>query len=70
MSHKKLTIKSWSEDDRSREKMISKGDNVLSNAELIAIFIGSASSTQSAVDLSKEILSHCKDRLLNLSQDY
>jgi DNA repair protein RadC len=51
MSHNKLTIKSWSEDDRPREKLIFKGAKALSNAELIAILIGSGNNTQSAVDL-------------------
>ena len=67
MSHKKLTIKSWSEDDRPREKLISKGAKVLSNAELIAILIGSGNNTQSAVDLSKHILSQCEGKLSVLS---
>ena len=68
MSHNKLTIKSWSEDDRPREKLISKGANVLSNAELIAILIGSGNSKQSAVDLSKYILLQCGGNLSVLSQ--
>ncbi|MFL3661921.1 MAG: UPF0758 domain-containing protein, partial [Polaribacter sp.] len=37
----KLTIKSWALDDRPREKLVSKGRSVLSDAELIAILIGS-----------------------------
>lgn len=68
MSHNKLTIKSWSEDDRPREKLISKGASVLSNAELIAILIGSGNSKQSAVDLSKQILAQCGGKLSVLSQ--
>ncbi len=52
-----LSIKAWAEDDRPREKMIQKGRDVLSNAELIAILIGSGSRNESAVDLSKRILS-------------
>ena len=67
MSHKKLTIKSWSEDDRPREELISKGAKVLSNAELIAILIGSGNNTQSAVGLSKHILSQCEGMLSVLS---
>ena len=51
-----LSIKAWAEDDRPREKMIQKGRDVLSNAELIAILIGSGSRNESAVDLSKRIL--------------
>jgi DNA repair protein RadC len=68
MSHNKLTIKSWSEDDRPREKLIFKGAKALSNAELIAILIGSGNNTQSAVDLSMEILSQCEGKLSVLSQ--
>jgi DNA repair protein RadC len=68
MSHNKLTIKSWSEEDRPREKLIFKGAKALSNAELIAILIGSGNNTQSAVDLSMEILSQCEGKLSVLSQ--
>jgi DNA repair protein RadC len=50
------TIKSWAEDDRPREKMILKGRYSLSDAELLAIILGSGSRDQSAVDLAKEML--------------
>ncbi|MET0944081.1 MAG: DNA repair protein RadC [Flavobacterium sp.] len=49
-------ITNWSEDDRPREKLMIKGKSVLSDAELIAILIGSGSRNESAVDLSKRIL--------------
>jgi|SRR6218665_46206 len=49
-------IRSWSEDDRPREKLMSKGKSALSDAELIAILIGSGSRNETAVDLSKRIL--------------
>ena len=49
-------ITNWSEDDRPREKMMLKGKSALSDAELIAILIGSGSRNESAVDLSKRIL--------------
>ena len=49
-------ITNWSEDDRPREKLMLKGKSVLSDAELIAILIGSGSRSESAVDLSKRIL--------------
>ncbi|MCI9843802.1 RadC family protein [Flavobacterium pectinovorum] len=49
-------ITHWSEDDRPREKLMLKGKSVLSDAELIAILIGSGSRNESAVDLSKRIL--------------
>ena len=53
---KKMTIKSWALDDRPREKLLAKGRTALSNAELIAILIGSGNKEESAVDLSKRIL--------------
>ncbi len=68
ISHKKLSIKSWSEDDRPREKLISRGAKSLSNAELITIIIGSGNNKQLAVDLSKYILSQCGDKLSVLSK--
>lgn len=49
-------ITNWSEDDRPREKLMLKGKSILSDAELIAILIGSGSRNESAVDLSKRIL--------------
>ena len=64
----KLTIKMWSTDDRPREKMLAKGIQTLSNAELIAILIGSGSREQSAVDLSKEILNKSNNDLNELGK--
>jgi DNA repair protein RadC len=52
----KLTIKSWALDDRPREKLLAKGKRTLSDAELIAILIGSGNREESAVGLSKRIL--------------
>jgi len=52
----KLTIKSWALDDRPREKLLAKGKASLSDAELIAILIGSGNREESAVGLSKRIL--------------
>ncbi len=49
-------IKSWAEDDRPREKLLLKGRQALSDAELVAILIGSGTRDVSAVDLSKQIL--------------
>ena len=62
-----LTIKSWAEDDRPREKMLIKGKNTLSDAELIAIIIGSGTASKSAVTLAQEILHHCNHNLHRLS---
>ncbi|MBR2052183.1 MAG: DNA repair protein RadC [Bacteroidales bacterium] len=62
------SIKSWAEEDRPREKMLAKGKEALSNAELIAILIGSGNSKETAVDLSKRLLHDSKDNLIELSR--
>ncbi|OOG76233.1 DNA repair protein RadC [Flavobacterium sp. A45] len=56
MEQNNIPITNWSEDDKPREKLMLKGKSVLSDAELIAILIGSGSRNESAVDLSKRIL--------------
>lgn len=56
-------ITNWSEDDKPREKLMLKGKSVLSDAELIAILIGSGSRNESAVDLSKRMLASVKHNL-------
>lgn len=63
-----LTLKDWALEDRPREKLITKGKKELSNAELIAILIGSGSKGQSAVDLAKEILNSNDNNLSLLSR--
>lgn len=52
----RITIKSWAEEDRPREKLLSLGRRSLTDAELIAILIGSGSRQETAVELSKRIL--------------
>ena len=64
----KLTIKCWAEEDRPREKLLLKGKQTLSDAELIAIIIGSGNSDQSAVELSRQILSSVKNDLFDLGK--
>lgn len=61
------SIKEWASDDRPREKMMHKGKSALSNAELIAILIGSGNATQSAVALSRSILDSVGNNLIELS---
>ncbi|MBG6109956.1 DNA repair protein RadC [Flavobacterium sp. CG_23.5] len=56
-------IKNWSEDDKPREKLMLKGKSSLSDAELIAILIGSGSRNESAVGLSKRILASVDNNL-------
>ncbi len=58
-----LSIRNWAEDDKPREKLMHKGKSVLSDAELIAILIGSGSRNESAVELSKRILSSVDNNL-------
>ncbi|KPM32494.1 DNA repair protein RadC [Croceitalea dokdonensis DOKDO 023] len=61
-------IKNWSDDDKPREKLAQKGRSALSDAELIAILIGSGSREESAVQLSKRILASVDNNLNNLGK--
>ena len=63
-----MGIKSWAEEDRPREKMMEKGRHVLTEAELIAILIGSGSRDETAVELSKRILSSVGNNLNDLGK--
>lgn len=65
---KYFSIKNWSEDDQPREKLLLKGKYVLSDAELIAILIGSGSRNESAVDLCKRILQQNNNHLHQLQK--
>lgn len=64
----KLSIKSWAEADRPREKLLAKGKSTLSEAELIAILIGSGNTEESAVELSKKILNSVDNNLVELGK--
>ena len=64
----KLTIAHWSEDDQPREKLRDKGPQALSNAELLAILIGSGRPGVSAVELMQEVLKDCKNNLNTLGK--
>jgi DNA repair protein RadC len=65
---KYLTIRDWSEEDRPREKLLKKGTSALSDAELLAIIIGSGSRNESAVDLAKRIMSSCQNNINELAK--
>lgn len=65
---KNVPIREWAEDDRPREKLLQKGKTVLSNAELMAILIGSGNRNETALDLSKRILGSVNDNLIELSK--
>jgi DNA repair protein RadC len=64
----KLSIKSWAEIDRPREKLRLKGKQSLSDAELIAILLGSGNRTQSAVELAQHILHASDNNLVKISR--
>jgi len=66
--HKSVSIKNWKEDDRPREKLVLKGKTALSDAELIAILIGSGNKQESAVDLAKRILTFTNNNLNELAK--
>jgi DNA repair protein RadC len=65
---KPASIKSWAEDDRPREKLMNKGHSALSDAELLAILLGSGSRNESAVDLAKRILAKAENNLSQLGK--
>ena len=68
MEENYLSIKNWAEDDRPREKLLNKGASVLSDAELLAIMIGSGSRNESAVQLCRKILKASHDNLNELAR--
>jgi DNA repair protein RadC len=64
----KLSINQWAEEDRPRERMMQYGASTLSNAELLAILIGSGSSGESAVELMRKILGAYQNSLSSLGK--
>lgn len=65
---KNLSINQWAEEDRPREKMMMKGAEALSNAELLAILIGSGNREESAVSLMKKVLTAANNDLNELAK--
>ena len=65
---KYLTLKEWDEDDKPRERFISKGKKELSNAELIGIIIGNGSQNVDAVKLARQVLDKVDNNLVTLSK--
>lgn len=63
-----FSIKNWSQDDQPREKLLYKGKAALSDAELVAILIGSGNKEESAVDLCKRILARVDNNLSELGK--
>ncbi len=66
--YKKLSIKEWAVEDRPREKMLAKGIRSLSEAELVAILIGSGNPEESAVEVSRRILASVNNNLNELGK--
>ena len=64
----KLNINQWAEEDRPREKMERLGAQALSDAELLAILVGSGSTKEDAVSLMKRILNDCNNNLNTLGK--
>jgi DNA repair protein RadC len=64
----KLNINQWAEEDRPREKLMRLGADALSNAELMAILIGSGNTKDNAVDLMKKVLNDCNNNLNTLGK--
>ena len=68
METNKLSISQWAEEDRPREKLRDLGPEALSDAELLAILIGSGSVEESAVGLMKKVLADCQNNLNTLGK--
>jgi len=64
----KLSIKQWQEEERPREKLRAKGPNALSDAELIAIILGSGTKDETAVDIARNLISSNENSLRELSK--
>jgi DNA repair protein RadC len=64
----KLNINQWAEEDRPREKLERLGPSALSDAELLAILVGSGSTKEDAVSLMKRILADCNNNLNTLGK--
>ena len=67
-NEKRLTIREWSEEDRPREKMLMKGVASLSDAELLAILIVSGNRNESAVALSRRVMTACENNINELAR--
>jgi DNA repair protein RadC len=68
LSKDHLQIPQWAEDDRPREKLLMKGRSSLSDAELLAILLGTGTKSLSAVDLAKQLLQKAEQNLNNLAR--
>jgi DNA repair protein RadC len=63
-----ISIKNWADDDKPREKLMTKGRPALSDAELLAILINTGNTTDSALDIAKKLLASVNNDLYKLSK--
>jgi DNA repair protein RadC len=68
MQGQNYSIKTWAENDRPYEKLLSKNPNGLTDSELLAILIGKGTQEKNAVDLAKELLNSVKNNLNELGK--
>ncbi|HMP88185.1 MAG TPA: hypothetical protein PKE63_12975, partial [Lacibacter sp.] len=68
MQANRKTIKNWAPDDRPREKLAANGPDVLSNAELIALLLGSGTRNQSALEVARQLLDRAQQSLGQLGK--
>lgn len=68
MAEKKLNINQWAAEDRPREKMMAHGASALSDAELLAILIGSGNTDETAVELMRRVMAECENDLARLGE--
>jgi DNA repair protein RadC len=66
--NKSITIKDWTEDERPREKLLQKGPEALTDAELLAILIGSGTIKRTAVDLARDVLGLANNNLREMGR--
>lgn len=66
--HKHLSLKTWAEDDRPREKLVNKGRHTLSDAELLAILLSSGNREETAVQLAQRILQTNRNSINQLAK--
>ena len=66
--YKNLSIKDWAVEDRPREKLLSKGMQSLTDAELLAILIGSGQRNESAVEVARKVLNLSGNNLNELGR--
>src|SRR6476619_6970644 len=68
MQEQKYSIKNWAKDDQPREKLRSKGAQLLTDSELVAILIGKGTPKRNAVDVARDVLQLSQNNLAELGK--